>query len=122
MIETSEEFLCKKCTEPKKRSDFVKDHSRPNGLYPWCKSCHKLAQVSYKKKRPNGVDGGKCETCSAFMGKVHPNRRFCSPRCKDRSKRWSLFGLTPSDYAVLTASERCPICDKKPKRWSIDHN
>lgn len=60
--------------------------------------------------------------CLVGLEGTHANRKFCSNRCKDKARRWETFGLTPGDYRVLTAGGRCPICNKKVRRWEIDHN
>ena len=96
--------------------------TRPTGYFPWCKSCHAEAQKRYARVRVPAGDGKTCPTCLRPMDKPHANRIFCSLRCKERAKRWKVFGLTPQEFQSLTASGTCPLCGDRVKRWVIDHN
>lgn len=61
-----------------------------------------------------------CDIC----GKALPPKRrsFCSDKCSNRASQIRKYGITPEDYAKLTASGCCPICGRKVRRWNVDHN
>lgn len=46
---------CPKCTLNKPRLDFYKDAKRPDGLYPYCKTCMCARQRAYNKSMPEDV-------------------------------------------------------------------
>lgn len=117
---------CTKCGETKSIEMFVRDRTRISGRFPWCKECVIAARKDYAAHEQTAayeVDGDrKCVVCLKSLGGAHFNRRFCSPLCKGRARRWGLFGLSPEEYRNLTASGRCPICQKRVRRWATDHN
>jgi hypothetical protein len=122
--ETIETVKCKSCGEEKPRSDFVRDRTRKNKLFPWCKVCHADRQRDYRKVViPDGKDGPSCPQCGKPMGEaVHANRRFCSDKCKDRFRALLAYGLLPEEFKLLTESGKCPICLRIVTKWDIDHN
>lgn len=62
-------------------------------------------------------------TCS-ICGKPLPAKRrsYCSDKCSNRASQIRKYGLTPEDYATLTASGLCPICGRRVRRWHVDHD
>lgn len=122
--EIIETVKCTACGKEKPRSAFVRDRTRKNKLYPWCKPCHADKQKTYRKiVLSPGTGGLACLHCGKDMGiDAHPNRRFCSDKCKDRFRLLADYGLAPKEFEALTDSGKCPICLKTVMKWDIDHN
>lgn len=123
----SRRLACRKCGELKSREDFVKDRGRANGVFPWCKTCHVTSQIAYRRKKVDGDGSGErfCEWCEKDISGTHWNRKYCSSKCKDQTRRVAYFGMTPKEHKALIASNKgkCPICMKNVRsRWNVDHN
>lgn len=117
---------CPRCKEEKSRSDFVRDHRRRDGLFPWCRPCHVEYQGKERKDQREDAEliGRGCDVCDVpLRGKS--NRRYCSAYCKERAKRWrDQYSLTIQQYRALLADAgvHCPICGEVPRKWCIDHD
>jgi len=117
---------CSLCNESKPVELFVADSTRVSKRYPWCKDCVR----AYRQERRivehvgDGTGGKLCYTCEKDITGTHANRRFCSDSCKDRASRWRAFGLTPTEYRALIEATggRCPICQRRIRKWQLDHN
>jgi hypothetical protein len=98
-----EKKVCSKCkmSYPKTAEYFVKDSSRPDGLYPSCKKCD--------KKRRKKLDRGK----RAYQAR--------------RTKIAMTYGLTEDDVRQIMDEQRgcCKICGDSLcsgfREYSIDH-
>jgi hypothetical protein len=85
---------CLKCREVKPLSDFYRDTSRKDGLYPYCRECTRNNVLYYVDKRRVTKEG------------------------RERSRLWSwtavlkTYGLTPEKYKVLLEEQDgvCAIC------------
>lgn len=126
----SESLTCVRCNEAKPADKFVNDRTRNSGKFPWCKLCVIETRAETKRQdatrqRVRAQPGERsCSGCLSSLQGMHHNRQFCSASCKDRVRRWRIFGLSPDEYRALLASNEglCPICKREPKRWCIDHN
>lgn len=50
-------------------------------------------------------------------------KRFCSIKCGLRATHVRLkYGLSPSDFRSLTKTGRCFICQRRIKKWHVDHD
>ena len=119
------EKTCTRCGTRKPGTSFVRDRTRVTGLFPWCKDCVRETRREDRAVRVIGEEGErKCPGCLVGLEGTHANRLYCSVQCKDRVRRWHVFGLEPDEYRLLIASTggRCPICEKKVKRWVLDHD
>ena len=120
----SERRRCSRCKRVLAASAFSNDSTRTSGKFPYCISCQVAATAAGKVQdmaaKPNGRRCGWCET----EVRGHPNRKFCSSYCKDKVKRVLQFGLTVAQYRAIEADAggRCPICQRRPKFWAIDHD
>lgn len=116
---------CKRCRKLKAASSFSNDVSRPDGKFPWCKSCQNESSVSGKFQDENAeVNGFTCPMCDAPI-RGHVNRRFCSNSCKDRVKSLKRkYNLEPAQYRAMVKNTggRCPICKNRVRQWHVDHN
>jgi Recombination endonuclease VII len=114
---------CKKCKKVKALSKFSRDASRSTGHFPWCMECQKTSTSAFQD--PDApLNGHTCPMCDTPV-RGHPNRRFCSNTCKERTSALrSKFNLSPAQFRAMVAATggRCPVCDKKPTQWNVEHN
>ena len=115
---------CKRCKKVKAISSFSHDASRPDELFPWCKTCQSEHDLEHKFQNPEDeLNGYICPLCDTAI-RGHANRRFCSNTCKERTRSLrENFGLTPGQYRKLIPSDgRCPICRNRVTQWHVEHN
>lgn len=93
--EVSEKF-CPKCQEYKRRDDFGRDASRPDGRYSYCKDC---------RKNPNRKDRIVLELAAKGL-------KVCS-RCQ-KTKPFSSFDKDSSKSLGVTS--RCKKCHREQRR------
>lgn len=114
---------CKKCRKVKAASNFSRDSSRAEGRYPYCTPCAS-ASLSKFQNPDDELNGHVCPMDDVPV-RGHRNRRFCSLPCKARvTALRKNYGLDVKDYRRLIADAdgRCPICDRRPTSWQVDHN
>lgn len=121
---SNKKLTCALCNTNKSVQDFSNDRSRATGKFPWCKSCVSKHRTEARKVVHNGSSEKKCPVCEKHIGGTHKNRIYCSEQCKDKARRYRMYGLSPEEYKFLIKSMegRCPICKNKVNRWEIDHN
>jgi hypothetical protein len=114
--------VCKKCCKSLPISSFSKDSSRLSGIFPWCKTCQKDSTQKFQNP-DDELNGHICPLCDTPT-RGHRNRRYCSKTCMYRSRSIRRYGLTVPEYRRLldATNGKCPICDKVPNRWNIDHD
>jgi endogenous inhibitor of DNA gyrase (YacG/DUF329 family) len=119
-------LTCKRCGEKKEQTAFSLDRSRAGTTrFPWCKACVGEYNKGRRSRRWTGEPGDKeCPVCDEPLGGTHSNRVYCSNSCKEKARRYRVFGLEPHEYRQLRDSQegRCPICGKNVKLWALDHD
>lgn len=65
-----------------------------------------------------------CVICHKPFEVRRTNTRWmcCSPKCGQYLARLRSYGLSGEDYHALTSTGRCSICDRKIKKWHVDHD
>lgn len=116
---------CARCKAKKVHSEFSLDRGRKTGIFPWCKSCQ-AAYATEKKFQveTDPLNGHLCPLDDVAI-RGHKNRRFCSNRCKDRTKKVKAFGLTVAQFRqmVVNTNGICPVCMcANHDSWHIDHD
>jgi hypothetical protein len=117
--------VCALCETEKPSKSFHADKRRTDGLYPYCKACRVgVMKAGKAQDADKPLNGCKCGLClQPIHG--HPNRRFCSDYCKNRTASLrKKFNLSPEDYRALLddCGGDCPICGCRMKIQPIDHN
>lgn len=116
---------CSRCKQVKGKTKFSRDSTRKNGYFPWCTECQTKYALEHRQQDESAEPNGN--TCPVDDRIVRgPKRRiYCSDRCKDKVNHLrKRFGLTVQEFrAMVDAAEgRCPICQKRPTEWHIDHD
>lgn len=119
---------CPRCRKRKKVSDFNKDKSRKDGLFPWCRKCHGKSADRYRKNL-GSEEVRKIQT--AYRAKRDANTRA--------RKKYLMYmqlygikrryGISSEDVVALAEKQkgRCAICKRRPSkkskftRFHIDH-
>jgi len=118
---------CSKCKLPKDRDDFNKDKSRKDGLFPWCRKCHKAHSNQYRKKVGKDEINRKQ---AAFRQKRASNEEAHALHLK-KSRLYMLkhrYGVTSKTLVALMKAQgsRCAIChkphSKRGRGLCLDHD
>lgn len=67
-----------------------------------------------------------CRAChTPLPDDAHPNRRYCTDKCKGRDKKARLYGLAGQQERLKLESDTggaCPICLRRMKKPQLDHD
>lgn len=117
---------CGKCAKSRSIRSFPLDPTRPDGRFPWCKTCHTAYQTARSQfQDPDApLNGRTCPVCDTpIRGRV--NRRYCGQPCSGKASALrKKYGMTVAQYRklVVDTGGLCPICLCTPSRWNVDHN
>lgn len=102
---------CTRCHEEKSPSEFYRDRTRKDGLYPQCRKCAAQAKKGSRKSDP--------EYQRQWRQRNPDKYRAISRRAELKRK----YGITVSDYEGMYAKQegRCAICKKAEEILAIDH-
>lgn len=116
---------CKRCKKVKPLSNFSRDSTRPSGFFPWCMTCQGEGVRAGAFQNPQDpLNGNTCAVDDTPI-RGHANRRFCSNTCKDRaSSLKEKYNLTVEQFRLMVSATGgiCPICQKRPTEWHVDHH
>jgi hypothetical protein len=118
-------FRCSRCKQVKGRTKFSSDASRATGRFPWCMDCQNQHMRAHRFQNEDDEPNGHICPVDDRVVRGHSNRRFCSSRCKEKVQSLKRnFGLTIEQFRqmVEAANGRCPICEKRPTEWHVDHD
>jgi len=120
---------CSSCKQIKAGSEFTKDNSKSDHLYPKCKQC-----IQDKSYSPDYDKDKQCPRCK----KTKPGTEFwrdCRSKdglqsycieCASQADRTSLYGITSNQYDSMLEKQNfvCWICKNtdKRKRLAVDHD
>jgi hypothetical protein len=118
---------CTRCQTTKPRSEFGRDRSRRDGLYPWCKPCKRTNAKICRERSP---EEARTRT-ERYQAKRDANIE-ARTRYLQRAAAYTLqkrYGITTADYNVIWDGQGgiCAICGRPPKagRWGslqVDHD
>lgn len=127
--------FCKKCNSTKSVDEFVKSSKSSDGLWVYCKDCHKKWKPRVLPEMKKTRTKKQCRMCgemkffSEYVAGSVNNHTYCSTcrRARGFSASLSKWGLTPESYVELSKSQGdvCAICrepEKEKKRLSVDHD
>lgn len=126
--------MCNKCKQYKTYDEFVKNKSFPDGIWCYCKNCHKQWRPRklpiMKKTRTHK----QCRMCGEMkLFDEYANGKYSHTYCYQCRRKKGLeanlerHGLSPEQYIELEQKQNglCAIC-KKPeptkKRLAVDHD
>lgn len=119
---------CKRCQEAKPVELFVRDKSRPDGLFPYCRPCHSAGQKKWMDADPERKRSLRQRGTAAIRAKREANRESYQQATRDYVLRCR-YGLTHADYERLLTFQGggCAICGTPPEtqhhgRLHIDHD
>lgn len=116
---------CARCKKVKGKTQFSRDATRPSGFFPWCMTCQNDHYKEHRFQDETAPPNGHTCPVDDRIVRGHANRRFCSARCKEKaSSLRQNFSLSIEDYRRLVddANGRCPICQRRPTEWHVDHD
>ena len=122
---TRNRMRCARCKQVKGKTKFSRDSTRKSGYFPWCMDCQNQYAKSHRFQDETAEPNGNICPVDDRIVRGPKNRKFCSSRCKEKVQSIKKnFGLTIEQYRTLidAAGERCPICQKKPTEWHVDHD
>lgn len=66
----------------------------------------------------------ECDLCGNLYGVRQNNtvKRYCGTRCRRRANNLRMYGLSVEDYRTLVGDGRCFICQRKIRKWHVDHD
>lgn len=116
---------CSRCKKVKGKTKFSQDSTRVNGYFPWCMDCQNQYAKAHRFQDESAEPNGNLCPVDDRVVRGRANRRFCSSRCKEKvSALRKKFNLTIEEFRALVdaAEGRCPICQKRPTEWHVDHD
>jgi hypothetical protein len=141
--------ICGRCKQQKDHASFTRDRSRPDGLFPWCRTCNaehqKRLRATRERTEPTCTEK-RCSGCRQVKASdgFHRYARskdglaaYCRTCKSERAKtNWGLsasfarylvrkYGITPGQYNEMLVRQegRCAICRETPRhRLCVDHD
>jgi hypothetical protein len=116
---------CARCKQVKGKTKFSRDSTRKNGYFPWCMECQNQYARTHRFQDETAEPNGNICPVDDRIVRGPANRKFCSSRCKEKvSSLKKNFALTIEQFRALVdaAGGHCPICQKRPTEWHVDHD
>ena len=118
------EKTCSKCGESWPLSGYHNDKSKPDGLHPQCKECHKARNHAY---RTDPIRRAYLIERSRLWRKAHPEESRAGVR--NSTLKWK-YGISTVQYEEMLAAQggACAICGgtETGVSWSthlhVDHD
>lgn len=109
--------ICIKCTRSKHVSEFGKDKSRKDGLFPYCKECKGISDSKQYQKNPNKV---KARTKAWKLNNPDKKREFnrVYKKCNKEKVNSNTRKYKRKNRAVTsanTAKRRAALLQRTPK-------
>lgn len=92
---------CQKCGKRRQDRSFYRRADRKSGLQSHCKDCQSKSAQEWANKNPE-----------------RHKKNYA------RYRRRFLYGISEEEFVALKKSQkgRCAICDRRPKKFHVDHN
>lgn len=127
--------MCNKCQLEKPYDKFVKNINFPDGIWVYCKDCHKQWRPKTLPEMKRTKTHKECRICRKmkvfydYEAGNTKNHTYCSSCRKIKGFEANLerYGLTPEQYVEMETKQGgvCAVCkqpEKEKKRLSIDHD
>lgn len=127
--------MCNKCHEYKSYDDMVKNKNYEDGVWYYCKECHRKSRPRKLKPLFKSSTMRECRMCGEikpfndFSNKTKYQHSYCISCRRARGLQANLerYGLTPEQYVAMEKAQGgvCAICkepEKEKKRLAIDHD
>lgn len=128
-------YFCKKCEEHKPANEMVGNSKSPDGVWCYCKTCHRGTYSRKLKPLFKSTTMRECRMCGEikpfadFSNKTKKKHSYCVACRKARGLQANLqrYGLTPESYIEMEKAQGgvCAICkepEREKKRLAIDHD
>ena len=114
---------CTKCDTYLPLSEFRKDRTRLDGLYPWCKSCWRSYTGTRKREPAKRLSKAEYDRNRRDRLKAQPGHH----KSWRNNYLWTKYRMTPDEYDQLLSEQNglCAICQLPQvdgRAMAVDHD